>query len=489
MTCFILMIKAEDMTKERYTKKAIRKEIYVVAILFAIVFVAMAVYLGYFVKVVSRDFIYNSYNSRFSVFNDDVTRGTIYTADGHVIAKTSLDSDRNEYRQYPDERLFCHAVGYVGKGMAGLEASYSFDLLKSHISLDEQINNTLSGIKSPGDSFYTTFDYETQKAAYDGLGMYDGAVIAIEPDTGKVIAMVSKPDYDPNTIAKYWDDITDESKNNSALLNRAIAGAYPPGSTFKIVTTIAYLRDNDGDDSFDYKCSGSITVDDYKIHCSSNKSHGSEDLLKAFSNSCNSAYAYMGINLNRDVFESTAKDLLFNQTLPADIGNTKKSKFDVNDDTPDSIVAQTAIGQGQTTVSPLHMCMLVSAIANNGELMEPYMADKLVSDEGDIVSETTPKSYGKIISDEEVRLLNEYMEAVVMDGTADSVDFGDLSVYGKTGTAEYTTNKNMTHSWFVGYAKDQNGKKLAVAVIMEGAGYGSKYAAPLASKVFNAYFN
>ena len=81
------------------------------------------------------------------------------------------------------------------------------------------------------------------------------------------------------------------------------------------------------------------------------------------------------------------------------------------------------------------------------------------------------------------------MEAVVMDGTADSVDFGDLSVYGKTGTAEYTTNKNMTHSWFVGYAKDQNGKKLAVAVIMEGAGYGSKYAAPLASKVFNAYFN
>ena len=476
------------MTRERNNKKSIRKEIYVVAVLFMFVFIAMAVYLGLFVKDGSRDFIYNSYNSRFSVFNDDVTRGTIFTADGHVIAETKTDSDRKEYRNYPDERLFSHAVGYVGKGMAGLEASYSFDLLKSHISIDEQINNTLSGIKSPGDSLYTTLDYDAQKAAYEGLGMFDGAVIAIEPDTGKVIAMVSKPDYDPNTIAEYWDDITDDTKNNSALLNRAISGAYPPGSTFKIVTTIAYLRDNEGEPDFDYNCNGSITIDDYKIHCSSRKSHGNEDLLKAFSNSCNSAYAYMGINLDRDVFIDTAENLLFNKDLPADLGATKKSVFDVNDDTSDSIVAQTAIGQGQTTVSPLHMCMLVSAIANNGQLMEPYIADKMVSDEGDIVSETTPISYGEIISSSEAALLNEYMEAVVMDGTADSVDFGDLSVYGKTGTAEYTSNKSMTHSWFVGYAKNSSGKKLAIAVIMEGAGYGSKYAAPLAAKVFNAYF-
>ena len=133
--------------------------------------------------------------------------------------------------------------------------------------------------------------------------------------------------------------------------------------------------------------------------------------------------------------------------------------------------------------------MLVSAIANEGELMEPYMVDKIVSADGEIVSQTKPKAYGTIMSDTEVSLLNEYMEAVVMDGTADSVDFGDLNVYGKTGTAEYTSNKSITHSWFVGYAVDAKGDKLAVAVIMEGAGYGSKYAAPLAAKVFNAYFN
>ena len=476
------------MTRYNNSKKTVRKEIYVIAVLFALIFIAMIAYLARFVQVGSRDFIYNSYNSRFSVFADDVKRGSIYTADGHVIAKTAIDSENNEYRQYPDERLFCHAVGYVDKGMSGLEADYSFDLLKSHISLSDQINNNITGQKSPGDSLYTTFDYNTQKAAFEGLGMFDGAVIAIEPDTGKVIAMVSKPDYDPNTISKYWDDITDESKNNSALLNRATSGAYPPGSTFKIVTTIAYLRDNDGDDSFNYNCKGKIDVEDYTIHCSSNKAHGSEDLLKAFSNSCNSAYAYIGINLDKDVFTDTAEALLFNQDLPTSLSNVKKSSFSIENE-KESVVAQTAIGQGQTTVSPLHMCMLVSAIANYGELLEPYIADKIVSAEGDIVSEAKAESYGKIMSDDEVALLNEYMEAVVMDGTADSVDFGDLNVYGKTGTAEYTANKNITHSWFVGYAENAGGDKLAVAVIMEGAGYGSKYAAPLAAKVFNAYFD
>lgn len=469
-------------------KRLIRKEIYITAIFFSTIFIAMIVYLCVYIQSGAKEFIYSSYNSRFSVFADDVVRGDILTDDGTVIATTKKDDDGNEIRVYPDERLFSHGVGYVDHGMAGLEAQYSFDLLKSHIDLEEQINNSLTGLKSQGDSLYTTFDYNTQKAAYEGLGLYDGAVIAIEPTTGKIIAMVSKPDYDPNTIDIYWDDINDESKNTSALLNRATNGAYPPGSTFKIITTLAYLRDGGSADDFSYNCTGSIKVDDYTIHCSSNKSHGNEDLLDAFSNSCNSAYAYIGLSIDRDSFQNTAESLLFNDTLPTMLLNTRKPIFDISEETVDSIVAQTAIGQGDTTVSPLYMCMLTAAIANGGDLMEPYLADRLVSVTEEVVSETKPVSTGQIMTSEEVSLLNEYMEAVVMDGTADSVDFGDLKVYGKTGTAEYTSDKSDTHSWFVGYAVDDNGDKLAVAVIMEGAGYGSKYAAPLAAKVFNAYF-
>lgn len=474
---------------DKKNHRLIRKEIYIVAVLFFGLFIAMIIYYCNYLKNDSKEFIYNAYNSRFSVFSDDVVRGNIYTADGKVIAKTVYDKDDNEVRTYPDERLFCHAVGYVGQGMAGLEAQYSFDLLKSNITLEDQINNNLSGNKSPGDSLYTTFDYDTQMAAFEGLGLFDGAVIAIEPDTGRIVAMVSKPDYDPNTISKYWDDITDSTKNKSSLLNRATSGAYPPGSTFKIVTTIAFLRANNGDDTFSYNCNGKYDIDDYTIHCSGNKKHGKEDLLKAFSNSCNSAYAYMGMELDRDQYIGTTEDLLFNTELPTLLESTKKSSFKIDSNTKDSIVAQTAIGQGNTTVSPLHMCMIVSAIANDGVLMEPYLADKLVSADGQLVSQTEPVEYGQLLSKDESQILQSYMAAVVEEGTAEKVDFGDeLTVYGKTGTAEYTDNKNITHSWFVGYAVDDNGNKLAIAVIMESAGYGSKYAAPLAAKVFEAYF-
>ncbi len=473
---------------KRTTKNSVRKEIYITAAVFVFIFVGMIVYLISFMRNDSKEFIYNSYNSRFSVFADDVTRGGIYTADGIEIAKTEKNNDGKEVRVYPDDRLFSHAVGYVDKGMSGLEAQYSFELLKTHITLDEQINNSLTGSKSPGDSLYTTFDYNTQKAAYEGLKMFKGAAIAIEPDTGKIVSMVSMPDYNPNTIAEKWDEINDESNNNSVLLNRATNGAYPPGSTFKIITTLAYLRAT-GSDDFSYNCKGNYKVDDYTIHCSSNEVHGKEDLTKAFSNSCNSAYASIGVDLDREQFIETANNLLFNQTLPTLLKSTRKSTFKLDENTKDSIVAQTAIGQGETLVSPLHMCMIVSAIANNGNLMKPYMADKIVSANGEIVSQTEPESYGVILSENEVNLLNSYMEAVVTDGTAEKVNFGDLTVYGKTGTAEYTTNKKLTHSWFVGYAEDEYGKQLAVAVIMESAGYGSKYAAPLAADIFNAYFD
>ena len=476
------------MTKNN-TKFHIRKEIYITAIIFGIIFIVMGVYLYNFLMNDSKGFIYNSYNSRFSVFSDEIVRGSIYTADGIAIAKTSKDESGKETRVYPDDRMFSHTVGYVGHGMAGLEANYSFDLLKSHISLKDQINNSLTGKKSMGDSLYTTLDYDAQKAAFDGLKMFDGAVIAIEPSTGKIIAMVSKPDYNPNTIATYWDEINDESNSNSVLLNRATNGAYPPGSTFKIITTLAYLREGNSASDFSFKCNGKVDIDDYTIHCSGNKSHGQEDLLKAFSNSCNSAYASMGVSLNRKDFSNTAEELLFNKDLPTLIKGTKASKFNITNETKESIVAQTAIGQGKTTVSPLHLCMIASAIANDGNLMEPFLVDKIVSDDGEVVSEMTPVSYGNLITYEEAELLDQYMEAVVTDGTAEKVDFGDLKVYGKTGTAEYTENKKITHSWFVGYAKNNTGKELAIAVIMEGAGFGSKYAAPLAADVFNAYLN
>lgn len=410
------------------------------------------------------------------------------TSDGKIIAATNT-SDGNEKRVYPYSEMFSHAVGYVDEGMASLEAQYSFDLLKSHVNLSDQIENELSGSKNLGDNLYTTLDFDTQKAAYDGLGSYKGAVIAIEPDTGKVIAMVSKPDFDPNTLADYWDFITADDNDSSILLNRATQGKYPPGSTFKIVTTLAYLRDNDMNEDFDFLCKGTFDVGEDTIHCSSNEKHGNEDLEEAFYNSCNSAYASIGVDLDRKVFKNTAESLLFNTDLPTMLGSSRNSRFKLTSASEDILAAQTAIGQGETSVSPLHMCMLASSIANDGKLMEPYIADKIVSADNFLVSQTEPVEYAQIMTKDEAALLKKYMRAVVTDGTADGVDFGDLKVYGKTGSAEYSSDKDSTHSWFIGFAENSKGKQLAVAVIMEGAGYGSKYAAPLAADVFDAYFD
>lgn len=479
----------EDLSREPVKNKIrVRREIYVSAALISLLFIALAVYLFRFEYSGAKDFIYNNYNSRFSVFSDDIIRGSILTSDDTIIA-TTQESDGKQIRYYPYKGMFAHAIGYTAQGMAGLEAQYSFDLLKSHTSFADQINNDLTGAKTHGDNLYTTLDYDTQEAAYEGFGMFDGALIAIEPDTGKVIAMVSKPSFDPNNLAENWEKLTAEDSGSSVLVNRATQGAYPPGSTFKIVSTVAYLRANSGSTDFSYNCKGSFKLDDQSIHCSSNEVHGKEDLKSAFYNSCNSAFATIGSEIDKSVFCDTAESLLFNTSLPTQLSNTKKSRFTITDESEDFDAAQTAIGQGDTTVSPLHMAMLVSAIANDGQLMEPYIVDRLESADGDIVTENQPLSYGQIFSTEEVSILQEYMRAVVEEGTAKKVDFGDLTVYGKTGTAEYNSNKDNTHSWFVGYAENAQGKKLAIAVIMEGAGYGSKHAAPLAADVFNAYFN
>ncbi len=478
--------------KEKNTNKnskiKVRREIYVTALILIVLFAGLIYSLLRYQLVESKDFIYNTYNSRYSVFSEDVVRGSIYTADGTLVASTQMEDDK-EVRYYPYDGMFAHAVGYTAKGMSGIEAEYSFDLLKSHNDISSQISDDISGTKTHGDNVITTLDFNTQETAYKGLGMYDGAVIAIEPDTGKVIAMVSRPSFNPNTLSEEWDKITAEDSNSTVLLNRATSGAYPPGSTFKIISTIAYMRANGGSTDFSYDCKGSFTIGEDTIHCSSGEKHGSLDLESAFYESCNSAYASIGASLDRDSFIKTADELLFNTDLPTELYNVRKSRFKVTKDTDDFTAAQTAIGQGDTTVSPLHLCMLVSAIANGGDLMEPYMVERIESEDGFVVSENAGKKYGEIFSYDEVNTLKKYMKSVVEDGTAAKVDFGGLTVYGKTGTAQYTSSKDLTHSWFVGYATASNGKKLAVAVVMEGAGYGSKHAAPLAAEVFNAYFD
>ena len=320
--------------------------------------------------------------------------------------------------------------------------------MTSHDGYVKQVKNEMQETKNQGDNVVTTLNTSLQQTAYDALGDNQGAVVVMDPKSGAVLAMVSKPDFNPNTVSQDWDYLTSDS-SNSSLLNRATQGAYPPGSVFKIVTTLAYLRSENGNlDNFTYTCDGSITVDDHTISCYDGEEHGTEDFETAFAESCNSAFANLGM-----------------------------------------LTMQTSIGQGNTLVSPMHMALIVSAIANDGVLMKPYYIQQVQNVNGDVVSKTKTSEYKTLMTKEEASRLKQLMQEVVNRGTASALSGESYSAAGKTGSAEYYGSDGSihTHSWFVGMAENDE-SQLVVAVIAEGAGTGSSVAVPIAHQIFNQYY-
>ena len=449
-------------------------------------FLGLAVYMGYFLQVRSEDVINNSYNARLDRFSDRIVRGKIMAGDGTVLAETQVDADGNETRVYYYGSVFDHAVGYSAKGKTGIEALANFYLLTSHVNLLEQVGNELSGRKNPGDNVYTTLDAELQQAAYAALGDRKGVVIAMEPDTGKVLAMVSKPGYDPNTLLQDWDWLTDGGNEEGQLLNRATQGLYPPGSTFKIVTALEYMREHPGGyRDYQFDCSGVYVNGDYRIKCYHGTAHGHQDFTRSFANSCNGAFSSLGLGLNLGAFRDTAKSLLFNSPLPITGLPYKQSSFQMGPGADTWEILQTSIGQGTTQVTPMHNAMITAAIANGGTLMKPYFLNSVETAGGEEIKKFMPASYGSLMTAGEAEGLTELMRTVVTEGTGSAVRTDAYTVAAKTGSAEFETGKE-THAWFTGFAPVEN-PKLVVTVLVEEGGSGGKAAAPIARQLFDIY--
>lgn len=476
------------MEKKRKKKHSTNREFAVVTYLFLGIFLALMLYIVYFQVVKSEDFINSPYNKRQDSFATRVIRGEIRSADGKVLAQTQMDGEGNETRVYPYGRLYAHVVGFSTNGKAGIESSMNFNLLRSHSFVLERMVNELKGEKSMGDSVVITLDSRLQEASYNALGSYKGAVMVMEPSTGRILAMVSKPDFDPNTIAENWDWLVSEDSGESVLLNRATQGMYPPGSTFKILTTLEYIRENPDYNSFSYHCDGGETDGETTIHCYGNQAHGEQNLKAAFANSCNAAYAAIGLRLDKTKFSGLCDSLLFNQELPGNLG-AKKSSFSLNAASGDALTMQTAIGQGETLVSPYHMLLLVSAIANDGMLMRPYLVDHTENENGVEVKAYQPEKYGQLLDSKEAAMLRDYMDEVVKSGTGAKLAGASYHVAGKTGSAEFSNNKNESHSWFVGYAGREDKADIAIVVVGEGAGTGSAVAVPVAKQILDVYFS
>lgn len=483
-------MKEPKLKLQSKSKKEDRSKPYLyVTYFFFILFVILMAYFARFIIVDSRLVLNNTYNKRTSIFERTMIRGDISANDGTILAQTTVSDDGVENRTYPYGDLYAHVIGYASLGQMGVEQTGNYNLLTSHDLIWNRLEHSLNEQQNKGDTLVTTIDPTLQKASYDALGNDMGAIIAMDPDTGEIKALVSKPDFDPNKIEEQWDNLLALDSVNSKLVNRATQGSYAPGSTFKIATTLDYIREYPNTyKDFTYTCTGSVTEDSYTIPCYGNEAHGQENLEQAFAHSCNSAYATIGLSLNPTSFNHTCEDLLYGKTLPYILPYTQ-SVFQLGEEPTTAATMETAIGQGKTTVSPYHLMLISAAIANDGELMTPYIIDYYEAVNGSIVNRSKQQVYDTLMSKSEAQVIASYMQYTVQNGTASKLQSNSYEAYGKTGTAQVSDSSNQANGWFTGYAIGPEGNKLSIAVIVENSGVSTRRAVPAAKKVFDSYYN
>lgn len=474
-----------DKAKREVKKDAKNREIIHITYVFVGLFVLIIGYFSYFMIARSNEVINNPYNKRQDLLAEHIIRGKILSADGKTLAETVVDESGNETRLYPYRSLYSHVVGRFSKGKTGVESIENFHMLTSNDNAFVQIFNELSGEKNIGDNVVTTLETKLQEVAYDALGNNKGAIVVMEPSSGKILAMVSKPDYDPNEISRNWEKLVEDKENNSALINRATQGLYPPGSIFKILTVLEYIRENPDYSDYKYNCTGEDVFNSVKIHCYNNERHGEVDIKKSFSKSCNTSFANMGSKINMKSFRELCDSFLFNSNLPTNLVYNPSS-FIISGASNENEMPQTVIGQGKTQITPLHSALITSAIANGGVLMKPYVVDHVENVNGTVVKKNLPEIYKTLMTPDEAQILNSYMAETVKTGTAHALSGKKYTATGKTGSAEHQDGKR-PHSWFVGFAPAEK-PEIAVSIIVESAGTGSAYAVPIASKIFDAYF-
>ncbi|WP_369145283.1 peptidoglycan D,D-transpeptidase FtsI family protein [Streptomyces sp. R44] len=357
-----------------------------------------------------------------------------------------------------------------------------------------------TGEKKKGGDVITTLNGAAQKAAFEGLGSKTGAVVAIEPKTGKILAMASTPSYDPSSFAGYsakdekaW--VALEKDKNKPKLNRAIREIYPPGSVFKVVTAAAALENGKVTDIN----AATDTPEGWKLPLSTKemvnhaKGCANASLNRALEISCNSVFAKLGDDVGRDKMVEMAEKFGFNaeQFTPV---RSSASVFDKKADRPGN--ALSSIGQFNTATTPLQMAMVTAAIANDGKLMKPYMIDQLRAPNVDIIKQNEPEELSRPVSPETAQKLQQMMENVVSNGTGGKGDLNmdGVKVGGKTGTAQHgEKNAKRPYAWFISYAKTSEGSPVAVAVVVEDSAgtdrediTGGGLAAPIAKAVMKA---
>ncbi|MEX1141897.1 MAG: penicillin-binding protein 2 [Thermoleophilaceae bacterium] len=438
-------------------------------------------------------------NKRPLLEQQQVPRGLIVSGDARgVLARSTPDGrgpQRVYERSYPAGDLFAHAVGYsyIERGMTGIEQSQD-DALTGDLNEFGTIFRELQGGQREGDDVVTTLHADAQRTAYDALAGRRGAIVALEPATGRIRVMASSPSYDPNRVPddSYFESLrTDEDAR--PLVNRTTQTAYPPGSTFKVVTAAAALDSRALTPDSIVDGSSPATISGVPLSNAGNVDWGPISFTTALTGSVNTVFARVGEQVGSDTLLEYMDRFGFGHDPQLDYPDGQMTASGVRDADQQLVeggfdVGRVAIGQGgaegQIQATPLQMALVAAAVGNRGQLMRPRLVERVVGKDGRVEEQIEPALQSQVMKPESADQLARMMADVVNEGTGTAAALSDVAVAGKTGTAE-VAGGDLNQVWFIGFAPVES-PRYAIAVTLEDQPIGTSGgadAAPLAAQV------
>lgn len=445
-----------------------------------------AAYGVYSVSAYGSRWFSNAKNTRYQAARRTVTAGDIIDRNGVTLATTDAEGNRVYQSNAASRRAVVHLIGdadgNVANGVDSFQANY---LLGFETSLSERVGALISGQTRRGDNIAITVDSALCTrivAAFEGgekTKDKSGAAVVMNYKTGEVLALVSLPVFDPKSV--------DDAVKNDArhpFWNRALQSTLPPGSTFKMITAASVLENIQGAGSLVFECTGATKVLDQEIHDYNKAQHGSVSLERAFRVSCNNAFAQAALILGDQKLRRTAEDFGFNDNFLFRDFVVENSVYPTKNRNNVEI-AWSGAGQSQVAATPMHMCMVAAAIANDGVMMEPRLLQSVTSPTGVTRLKYSQKAYRTALTPDIAETMQSFMKGVVSNGTGTAARVSGLTIAGKTGSAESAIDgKEATHAWFAGYIESDE-LPYACCVLVEDGGSGGSVAAPIAAVIFD----
>ena len=452
--------------------KTIHKKIRVIGALVVILFVGMGLWLGRTVYLQGSQWANTAYNPRITSAKRSVTPGDITDRNGVTLVSTDPDNNRTYISNPTTRRALSHTTGDTanmsGAGVQTMQASTLYDISGSFF---DRLLQIYTGAGKRGNDIQLTVNAVlTDSIARKFPDGYEGAVVVMNYRTGEILAMVSKGEYDPA-----------DPSNTSGIdsyMNRVLQGLYTPGSTFKIVTLVSAISNISGIMDATFTCDGHWEYSGGTMVCAGNTAHGQMTLKEAFAKSCNITFGKIAYQLGEEKLRATAEAFGLNENFQFSDILLYNSVFPENISSMDEL-AWSGVGQGKVLTTPMQMCMITSALANDGLMMEPRLIKQITGLGGIVKSQFGSNVVRRVCSSDIAAILQEYMYEVVRSGTGTRAKIDGKIVCGKTGSAETSNDKSVeTNAWFTGFILD-DATPYAVAVVVEQGGSGGRTAAEI----------